>query len=96
MTEQYHKILEETAKEFSLGVEHILGLSRESDIVTARQVAMYLLHYEAKLSYPAIGKMLGRNHTTAMHGAAKISRLLADNKFLRQQMQSIKKAIYKK
>lgn len=50
---------------------------RNSFLVRARQVAMYLLKNEFGLTFVEIGNILGgRDHTTIMHGVEKIEGLL--------------------
>lgn len=42
--------------------------NRHASVVRARQEAMYLLRTHAALSYPEIGRLLNRDHTTCMYG----------------------------
>ncbi len=68
----------------------IKGPKRETSIVKARQVAMYILKHELSLSYVEIGNILGgRDHTTIMHGVLKIERLLL-NKVFSEEIMGIK------
>ncbi len=56
------------------------GPKRNASLVKPRQVAMYLLYTELKLTFVDIGNLLGgRDHTTVMHGVDKI-RDLVDKK----------------
>jgi chromosomal replication initiator protein len=56
------------------------GPKRTASLVKARQVAMYLMQTELRLTLVEIGNLLGgRDHTTIMHGVDKI-RNLVDNK----------------
>ena len=41
--------------------------SRETAFVRPRQLAMYVLRHGLRLSYPAIGRLLHRDHTTVLH-----------------------------
>jgi len=59
----------------------IKGVKRDASLVRARQVAMFLLKKEVKLTFSEIGNMLGgRDHTTVMHGVGKIETLLEKDK----------------
>lgn len=49
---------------------HIKGKWRVLDVVRARHEAMYQLR-RLGLSYPRIGQLLGRHHTSVMHGVRK-------------------------
>lgn len=56
------------------------GPKRTASLVKARQVAMYLLQAELKMTLVEIGNNLGgRDHTTIIHGVDKI-KALVDNK----------------
>lgn len=47
----------------------ILGPSRERRTVYARQHACHAMRYVLKMTYPAIGDELARDHTTALHSS---------------------------
>jgi chromosomal replication initiator protein len=65
---------------FKVKQTQLRGPKRHSAIVKARQVAMYVLYTELKLTFIDIGNLLGgRDHTTIMHGVDKIGKLV-DNK----------------
>jgi chromosomal replication initiator protein len=67
-------ILEATSKMFGIPVEEITGKKRQRPLVTARQVAMYVVRELTDLSYPAIAREFGgRDHTTVIHAVDKIS-----------------------
>ncbi|MDO8583109.1 MAG: chromosomal replication initiator protein DnaA [bacterium] len=65
----------------------IKGPKRDQYLVKARQVAMYMLKSDLRLSYVEIGNILGgRDHTTIMHGVGKIEKLLIDKMFSEEIM----------
>jgi chromosomal replication initiator protein len=67
-------ILEATSKMFGIPIEEITGKKRQRPLVTARQVAMYVVREMTDLSYPAIAREFGgRDHTTVIHAVEKIS-----------------------
>lgn len=74
------EIIAKTAARFGFSITDMEGPSRKSELVRARQVAMYLCRDLAKMSFPKIGKLFGgRDHTTVMHAYNKVhSRLLVD------------------
>ena len=73
----------------------IKGPKRDSGLVKARQVAMYILRRDLKLSFVEIGNILGgRDHTTIMHGVKKIERVVSDKTFS-EEMLGIK-SLFKK
>lgn len=89
------QIIERTAKHFQISVEDILGPKRDKDIVVPRQVAMYLLRSELHLSFPKIARELGRkDHTTAIHSVAKITKETAFDTDIREAIADIKERLY--
>jgi chromosomal replication initiator protein len=89
------QIVERTARHFQVPLEEILGPKRDKDIVVPRQVAMYILHEELRLSYPKIAKELGRkDHTTAMHSVRKIAQESQLDAGLRGAITEIKEHLY--
>jgi chromosomal replication initiator protein len=61
-------ILFEAANEYNVSVNDIRGPSREKQVVAARFCCIVRLRDETNLSYPAIGRILDRDHTTVMYG----------------------------
>jgi len=65
----------------------IKGPKRDSRLVKARQIAMYILKQDLLLSFVEIGNILGgRDHTTIMHGVGKIERLVLNKNFSEEIM----------
>jgi chromosomal replication initiator protein len=80
-------ILEATAEMFGLSIHDLRGKSRSRPLVTARQIAMYVLREMTDFSYPAIGREFGdRDHTTVMHAVTKISKLMAERRTIYDQV----------
>lgn len=89
------QIIERTAKHFQIPLEDMLGPKRDKDIVVPRQVAMYMLHEELRLSYPKIARELGRkDHTTAIHSVRKIAQESQLDVGLRNAISEIKERLY--
>ena len=83
-------ILEKVSQRYGFSVEEITGKSRRRPLVTARQVAMYVIRELTDLSYPAIAREFGgRDHTTVMHAVSKIEALMAERKAIFHQVQAI-------
>lgn len=72
-------ILEVTARKYEVTVEQILGTSRKKDIKTARNVAMYCIKKVLDLSFPAIGKMMNRDHSTVYSNIQQVDQELQTN-----------------
>ncbi|PKB78374.1 MAG: hypothetical protein BZY88_18865 [SAR202 cluster bacterium Io17-Chloro-G9] len=89
------RIIEEVGDYYRVSVEALLGRARTKRIAQARQVAMYLLSYELEMSPTQIGRMLGgRDHATVIHGAGKINGEINEDSQLRQDVLTIKEAIF--
>src|SRR5205823_10513795 len=89
------QIIERTARHFQVPVEDIVGPKRDKDIVVPRQIAMYMLRNELKLSYPKIARELGRkDHTTAIHSVGKIDKEARADAGLRLAISEIRELLY--
>jgi chromosomal replication initiator protein len=80
---------------FDISVDDLTGESRKKELVTPRQIVMYLMREEIKSSFPNIGTELGgRDHTTAMHAYTKISKEMENNERTRQDVTLIRQRLY--
>jgi chromosomal replication initiator protein len=81
------RILQLTSEKFGFPVDEIMGKSRRRPLVTARQVAMYVMREVTDLSYPAIAREFGgRDHTTVIHAVEKISALMQERRQIYDQV----------
>lgn len=77
-------ILQTVAHFYSCSTQAILSRCRTSDLVWARQVAMYLTRTRTRLSLPKIGKIYRRDHGTVLHSYRAVeSRMSIDDKAAR-------------
>lgn len=84
-------VLQRVCDEFHLTAENLFAKNREIAVARARHVLMFLLYVDTKLSYPDIGSMLGgRDHTTVMHGVAKIETAITEDRQLEEQVKRIR------
>ncbi len=89
------QLLEVVGQFYSLTTDDILSKNREKKISLPRQIIMFLMREELKMSYPAIGDELGgRDHTTAMHAHEKIVRELNQDLKLKQDVDLLKQRLY--
>lgn len=80
---------------YNIQLEMILNKSREKRVSYPRQIIMYLMREEMKMSYPTIGDELGgRDHTTAMHACDKIRSDIENSPKLKQEIELIKQRLY--
>lgn len=88
-------ILNIVSEHFNIKKEDILSKSRKKDIAVPRQIAMYLIREELKLTFPNIGEALGgKDHSTVMHAWNKIKKELVSNYTLEQDITLIKNKLY--
>ena len=88
-------ILNTVAEHFHIKKEDILSKSRKKDIAVPRQITMYLIREELKLTFPNIGESLGgKDHSTVMHAWNKIKKDLVANYTLEQDITMIKNKLY--
>ena len=80
---------------FEVSLEEIVGKSRKRELVVPRQIIMYLLREDGRVSYPTIGHEIGqRDHTTAMHAHGKIRGAIETDEQIRQDVISIRQRLY--
>lgn len=56
-----------TADYFGLSAADLLGRDRHKTVAWARQLAMALVRQRLALSYPEIGRVFNRDHSTVIH-----------------------------
>ncbi|MCR5416064.1 MAG: chromosomal replication initiator protein DnaA [Pseudobutyrivibrio sp.] len=87
-------IIEVVAEHFNITVDQMASKNRASSVVRPRQIAMYLCNTMTDSSLKAIGLLLGgRDHTTIIHGANKISDEINEDENTRNLVETIKKKI---
>lgn len=55
------------AKAYHVTPDDVLGARRDKSVSAARASYCWALHESRGLSYPEIGRLLGRDHSTVMH-----------------------------
>ena len=89
------EVLDAVVTHFAVSVKDVRGRGRTREIVLPRQVAMYLMREETAASLVEIGQALGdRDHTTVMHGIAKVERDLATDTALRGHVMAVREALF--
>ena len=97
----YHKttpqsVLKSVSEFYNISLNDILKRSRKKEVVKPRQMAMYLLREETKLSFPEIGQKLGgRDHSTVIHAYEKIKTEEETDELTKQEIVMIKERVYK-
>ncbi len=90
-----NEIMNAVCKYFSITKADIKGPKRTKELVIPRQIAMYLLKEMTETPLIAIGELLGgRDHTTIIHGTAKIEKEKRSIPRIEQDIRNIKHIIY--
>jgi len=63
--------LTQAAAAYHVTDDEVLSRTRTADICNARHILYWLLRSEG-LSYPKIGALLERDHTTILHGVERV------------------------
>ena len=80
--ETIDRIINDVSERSGIEKEKILSRSRKKEITAARFACMYLLRKEAFMTFAAIGRIFGRDHTTAIHALSSVENLLDTNDYL--------------
>lgn len=81
------RIIATICARYGFSREELIGRSRRRPLVTARQVAMYVMRELTDLSFPAIGREFGdRDHTTVMHAVEKVGSLMKERRAIFDQV----------
>jgi len=87
-------IIQTVSDHFGITPLDIASQKRNRDIVIPRQIVMYLCRTMIDIPLQTIGKYMGgRDHTTIIHGAEKITNEMAKNDSLRNTVEILKKKI---
>jgi chromosomal replication initiator protein len=86
-------ILLAVGRYFAVSLEALKGRSRHREVVVPRQVAMYLLKEDARLSAPDVGRLLLRDHTTVLHGVNAVASDIARNGPSRASVRGVREII---
>ena len=90
------QIVDEVSKYYQIKVSDFKGNRRLKVIALPRQIVMYLLRKELRMSLKNVGNLLGgRDHTTIMYGQEKISKLLPESEQLRLDITTIRQRLYR-
>ncbi len=86
-------IAEASAEFYGVRYREILSGRRNQRLVRARHVAMYLARTLTGRSLPEVGRALGKDHTTVMHGMRSVDRMLVSDPALADEVGEIRTAV---
>jgi chromosomal replication initiator protein len=88
------EILDAAAQEFGVERKELLARDRRPNVVTARQVAMYLARELTEHSLPEIGRGIGgRNHTTVLHAVNRVSTAIQSDGSVRNSVDNLRRRL---
>lgn len=88
------RVLQAVCQYFGITQQALLSKKRDPWTVQARQLAMYLLHEDGGLGVTRVGRVLGRDHSTVLHGHAQVARALASgDKEVNEGLVDIRRAV---
>jgi len=69
------RIIEDVSKFYNISTDDLKGNKRNSEVVNARFIAMYLIREITELSLPVIGEIFGgRHHTTVLNAIREVEK----------------------
>jgi chromosomal replication initiator protein len=85
------EVTKAVASFFNIEEADIYEKTRRKEVVKPRQLVMYILREDFRISYPLIGQKLGgRDHTTVIHSCEKIKEELKMDTSLSQELDQIR------
>ncbi len=90
-------VLNAVSTYYSIEIEDLIGPRRSRNITIPRQMIMYLSRQLTDVSLPRIGDLLGgRDHSTILHGCAKIEGLIQTAAPIKAAVSDITKQLLRK
>ncbi len=82
-------IIEKCAEYFNVSKKDILSTARAKEVKNARQAAIYLTREILDLSFPTIGEVFNKNHTTILYSYEKLKKELLTDKTLKSTIETL-------
>lgn len=79
MTPSQRRIIQFVADRHRITFEQITSKSRKRKYAHPRQEAMWELRQDGRWSFPQIGRLFHRDHTTAIHACRQVEKRRAEN-----------------
>lgn len=86
-------IISEVASYFNVSQKDILGTGRMKNIATARQIAIYLVRELTKDSFPSIGNIFDKKHSTIIYSYESVQKWINVDNHLKNAISEIQKRL---
>jgi chromosomal replication initiator protein len=86
-------VLTAVTRYYGVKLDDLKSKARHKQIVVPRHIAMYLLHEDAHLSTPEIGRLLNRDHTTVLHGLRLVATDIARDGASRAAVRGVREVL---
>lgn len=84
-------VIKKVSEFYDIDEASIYEKTRRKEVVKPRQLIMYILREDFRVSYPTIGQKLGgRDHTTVIHSCEKVRNDLKTDTILAQEISQIR------
>ncbi len=87
------KILERVSNKYGVSVEEIKGRKRTKDIALARHICIYLIRRLTDASFPTLGKIFSRDHSTIISSQNLIDNEIKNNSIFELEIENLIKEI---
>ncbi len=87
------KIVSRVAKKYGITEEEIYGRKRTKHIASARAISIYIIRKVTEMSFPAIGKMFDRDHSTIISANDSIDQDVKSNPLFAMEISDLIKEI---
>ena len=87
------KIISIVSAKYGVSAADILGQKRNKDIMLARHVCIYIIRSQTDMSYPSIGRLFNRDHSTIMSSINTIEKRIQEDSEMESDIQDIIKEI---
>ena len=87
------KIFAAIEKKYDVSKSELIGNSRVKNVAQARHVAIYLIKTITDISYPSIGKLFNRNHSTIISSVDVIEKKIASSPAMEIEINDLIKEI---
>ncbi len=87
------KVFSAVFNKYNISKEELLGTKRNKDIAHARHISIYLIREITEMSFPNLGRLFNRDHTTVMNSCELITSRVAKDPLFSMELAELAKEI---